>query len=113
MVNSVEVYTVLLYYAMEMTNSFSNLSLAHPSMYTIMFVLVDILRMVVPPLIITHEVLAVIRIVGGSGSSRAHREGGASAGEKEGGEELPHTRNELNWATYLNMRHRQARHLPT
>lgn len=114
-VNSVEIYTQVLYFAIEMQNRFENISVQHPTVFTLTLVLYNLLRLVVPLIILGHEVKAVVTAV-----SRSARDGrkkqqhalekvGSDAREKHsaGFSNSVGDSSDINWAKYLNMRKRR------
>ena len=54
-------YTQILYYALEIQSGFANIHLSNPTILTIGFFANDIIRLIIPPLIITHEVNTVVK----------------------------------------------------
>ncbi|CAE7690489.1 Ebp, partial [Symbiodinium microadriaticum] len=114
-VNSVEIYTQVLYFAIEMQNRFENISVKNPTMFTLVFILYNMLRLIVPIMIVCHEVRTVVSIVHHS-TARVDEEK-----ELQSFEEAGHTAPEMasriassasynkdnNWAKYLSMRKRR------
>eukprot|EP00602_Paraphysomonas_sp_CaronLab_P010113 CAMPEP_0185029586 /NCGR_PEP_ID=MMETSP1103-20130426/15977_1 /TAXON_ID=36769 /ORGANISM="Paraphysomonas bandaiensis, Strain Caron Lab Isolate" /LENGTH=1340 /DNA_ID=CAMNT_0027564389 /DNA_START=389 /DNA_END=4408 /DNA_ORIENTATION=+ len=62
-VNSLEIYSQVLYFAIEMQNRFENISVQNPTLFTLVLILYNLLRIIVPLFILVYEVNTVVESV--------------------------------------------------
>lgn len=121
-INSVEVYTQILYFAIEFQNRFDNISVQDKTMFTLVFVLYNLMRVVIPVFIIYNEVGSVVRVVQQSSAQGVDKKENHLYEEIEelvpvssykGAVARPvessnaYEGKAVNWAKYLNMRKRR------
>lgn len=98
--NTLEVYTLILYIAIEIHNKFANISVADPTLFVMFFVFLNIIRIVIPCLITGVEIL---RVVDNTRDGEGKKEEDSREMTSFSAEEEKH----MNWAVYFNVRKRR------
>jgi hypothetical protein len=119
-INSIEVYTQVLYFAIEMQNRFENITVGNPTLFTLVFILYNLLRVIVPMAIIIYDVCAVMAVVRRSKAAAEDKRNSSFLDTMHVGKvsgPLAHraplegrsksTEQEANWAKFLSMRKRR------
>jgi hypothetical protein len=113
-------YTQIIYFAMEIQTQFSSMSVSGPVIFTIGFILNDLIRTVLPPWVIWQEVKVAVttrqQLQRSSSSLKDHPSSPFPSAKKNSlfpqsptDEIKPSasTSGDLNWARYMSLRNRR------